>query len=88
MSTNDVYETALEQLEESLHEYKHSSVVTKVEILTAGNGCDACNKLESKTFTIEDALKNKILPCKECTYKRKKQDEYATCRCCYAPVVE
>ena len=73
---------------EELIGYKKSGVLDKVEVLTAGEGaCDNCKKLANKIFTIQEALDNEILPCKECLFD-KNEGGYGWCRCCYAPYID
>jgi predicted nucleic-acid-binding Zn-ribbon protein len=67
--------------------YKETFVVKQVEVITAGeDSCEHCRKLEGKKFTIQEALEQNILPCKECTNDANKKG-VGWCRCCYAPVV-
>jgi hypothetical protein len=69
-----------------LNEYKKSNVISKVRILA--NGCDNCNSLNNKIFSIDEAIEKKILPCKQCTFKLNTEAKTGWCRCCYLPVVE
>lgn len=66
--------------EEELREYAKSSVVKKVEIL--GRGCEACQKLDGRVLSIEEALKNGPLPCEDCTTWEEK-GVGGWCRCSY-----
>ncbi len=67
--------------------YKNSSLVTKVSIITAGqNSCKACQLLEKKQFTIEEALQTMPLPCKTCETQLFENSK-GFCRCLYAPAV-
>jgi RecB family exonuclease len=71
----------------TLKEYQKSEVVTGVEVCTAGEqSCEHCRKLENKVFTIEEALKDNTLPCKECTFDAN-EGGFGWCRCCYTPRV-
>ena len=59
------------------------SSFNKVEISTCGiNSCEACQKLDSKVFTIEEALEKMPIPYKECTH------EIGYCRCCYIIITD
>lgn len=60
-----------------------STIIKGVKIATCGmNSCEACHKLDGKSFTIEEALEKMLIPCKECTNKIF-NDKYPFCRCCY-----
>ncbi|MHC3130322.1 MAG: hypothetical protein IBV52_09640 [Candidatus Bathyarchaeota archaeon] len=64
-----------------LRNYQSSGVVKKVEILTAGDqSCEKCNALNSKVFTIKQALEIMPIPVEDC--------EKGWCRCLYLPVVD
>jgi len=66
--------------------YKRSSVLKKVQISSVG-GCEACQELDGKVFTIDEALKEMPIPNKECTFQlHGKIPRY--CRCTYVPVIE
>ncbi|MDP2982416.1 MAG: hypothetical protein Q8O92_03700 [Candidatus Latescibacter sp.] len=70
-----------------LHE-KQSGITKKVKINTMGtNSCEACQKLNGKVFTIEEALEKMPIPCKECTHKQY-DDERGFCRCQYTGVFD
>lgn len=72
-----------------LERYKKDGLVTKVEILTAGDtSCEYCKELSGKLFDINEALEKRPLPCKECIHKIKSSDTTGWCRCCYGPHVE
>ena len=66
----------------NLLQYKQSGVVTKVEILASQNSCEHCKKQQGKIYTVNEALKTRPLPCKECDH------EMGYCRCTYLPVIE
>ncbi len=73
---------------EDLMEYRKSGVLDKVGVITAGEeSCEGCKKLANKIFTIEEALKQEILPCKECSFD-KNEKGVGWCRCCYAPHID
>lgn len=65
-----------------LLQYKQSSVIFKVEILTTHNSCEKCKSRQGKIYTVEEAIKTRPLPCKECDH------EAGYCRCTYVPVIE
>lgn len=72
-------------LRNSLKEYQKSEVVKSIEIITAGEeSCKYCRKLENKVFSIQEALNNDVLPCKECSFD-KNAGGFGWCRCCYVP---
>jgi len=58
---------------ESSHDMELRSLLSiggrRVSILSAGRGsaCPACQRLDGKTYSIEEALKSKPLPCRDCT---------------------
>ncbi len=62
--------------------HKQSSF-NNVKILTCGiNSCEACQKLDGKVFTIEEALEKMPIPVKECSTKMYDKNR-GFCRCCY-----
>lgn len=65
----------------NLQKYKESGIVKYVEILSAGDSCENCKKWTNKKIPIDKAIKENILPVKNCTDER-------GCRCCYIPVIE
>lgn len=71
-----------------LKRYKKSNVVKRVEIITAKElSCDNCRKLEGTKITVEDAIKNSPLPCKDCTHNAEEGGE-GWCRCVYTPLLD
>lgn len=73
-------------LEMDLMEYKKSDVTKGVEIISTGC-CAKCLALNGKVLDIAEAIKDRPLPCKECTNQLNKVGK-AWCTCCYAPAVE
>lgn len=72
-----------------LLEYKRDSVVRAVSITTAkDSSCDYCKKLEGKRFSIDEALQEKPLPCKQCTFGTEDGSAMGWCRCTYVPEVD
>ena len=63
----------------NLLQYKQTGVVSKVEILASPNSCDHCGSQQGKIYTVEEAIKTRPLPCKECDH------EMGYCRCVYLP---
>jgi Fe-S cluster biogenesis protein NfuA len=57
----------------------------KVKISSAGS-CDTCKKLKGQVFTIEEALKEKPVPCIGCTHEMEK-GKPGWCMCSYQPVL-
>jgi len=66
----------------NLLQYKQTGAVAKVEILSSDNSCENCQSQNGKTYTVEEAIKTRPLPCKECNH------EMGYCRCVYVPVVD
>ena len=69
-----------------LMKYKQRGI-KKVQILTSGSSCEACQRLEAKVFTIEEALEKMPIPCKECTNKLY-DEKRGFCRCSYLAEIE
>lgn len=70
--------------EKELMMYKKNGV-EKVTISTCGEGsCPECKKLESKVFTIEEALVEMPIPCRSCSFQLK-NGKAGWCRCQYLP---
>ncbi len=71
-----------------LLDLKASGVVRKVKIGAAGNGCDACNRLDGKVLTIARALREMPIPNRSCTELLDDDDyRFAWCRCTYLAVL-
>jgi len=76
-------EESLKNYSQSIQENEQSRLLgiqevgfKKVKILDSGeSSCPACRKQNGKIFLIEDAVKERLLPCKDCT------NDY--CRCVY-----
>lgn len=66
----------------NLLQYKQTGAVSKVEILSSDNSCESCQSQNGKIYTVEEAIKTRPLPCKECNNKM------GYCRCVYVPVVD
>ena len=60
----------------------------KVKILATSESCKACKKQDQKVITIEDALKEMPIPCKDCTYELSGSGNLGWCRCTYVAVIE
>jgi hypothetical protein len=72
-----------------LTEYKKGGWVEKVSIITAGDAsCEACQKLDGKVFTVDEALDQMPIPCKECTFDFRGTGQSGWCRCLYGAVVD
>jgi DNA-directed RNA polymerase subunit RPC12/RpoP len=70
---------------ELLQMKKHG--IEKVEILTGREkSCKACQKLDGKVFSIDDALEKTPIPCKDCTFKLFGKNKNF-CRCMYVAKV-
>ncbi len=69
--------------------YKRDGILHKVFIITAGDAsCEACQKLEGKVFTVDEALEQMPLPCKDCTFDFAGTGQRGWCRCLYGAVVD
>lgn len=66
----------------NLLQYRQSDVISKVEILAASDSCAHCKSRQGKIYTVEEAIKTRPLPCKECDH------DMGYCRCVYMPVIE
>ena len=67
---------------------KKDGLINKVQISSVkGQSCSACNKLDGKVFTVEEALKMHPLPNKKCSFKFNSNAPTGWCRCAYLPVV-
>jgi thioredoxin-related protein len=84
----DCFSTRQQVAKMELLTYKKSGVIDKVQILTCGkNSCEACQQLDRKVFTIEEALEKMPIPCKECTFILYDKTR-GFCRCAYLPGVD
>jgi hypothetical protein len=64
--------------------YKRDGVVDKVFVITAGDdSCEACHKLAGKIFTVDEALEEMPIPCKDCTFDFRGTGQPGWCRCLY-----
>jgi hypothetical protein len=71
-----------------LMKLKRTGVIEKVEILSAGSrSCEACQKLEGKIFTIQEALEKMPIPHDKCTLELN-PDKPGWCRCEYIAVID
>ncbi len=70
------------RFEIELRGYKKSGF-GKVEILATTDSCDHCKRFSKKVFTTEQAIADKLLPCRDCTYGVKEGSALGWCRCCY-----
>jgi len=61
---------------------KQSNLLTKVEITTADDPCERCQRLQRRVLTVDEALEQMPIPCKQCTHDAR--DRLAGfCRCSY-----
>ncbi|WP_342304933.1 TerB N-terminal domain-containing protein [Methanolobus sp. ZRKC5] len=58
----------------------------KVKISSVGS-CDTCKKLNGRVLTIEETLKEKPVPCIDCTHEMEK-GKPGWCMCSYQPVLQ
>ncbi len=56
----------------------------QVKIFSVGS-CNTCHKLNGRVLTIEAALREKPIPCRDCTHEMEKE-KTGWCRCLYEPV--
>lgn len=77
-----------------LNGLKKSGVVKTIKICTCSgqdpsrieyDSCNACKKLEGMVLDIDEAIRQKILPCKECSYRMDPSNKFPFCRCFYRP---
>ncbi|MCF7836257.1 hypothetical protein K9N08_02305 [Candidatus Gracilibacteria bacterium] len=62
--------------------------VKKVQIITCGqDSCEACQKLDKRVFTIEEALEKKPIPCQDCTFKMY-NEKHGFCRCMHGTEID
>lgn len=61
---------------------KKEGIIKKVSILSAGDACPTCQKLDGKKFTVDKALNEMPIPVKNCTFKFD-NDKPNFCRCSY-----
>jgi hypothetical protein len=74
--------------EMELRQYQESLRVHKVSISTGGNAsCEACQKLEGRVFTIDEALEQAPIPCKQCTFELS-PGKPGWCRCGYITALD
>jgi hypothetical protein len=57
-----------------------------VELEAHQDACEACKELAGKQLTVNQALQELPLPCKDCTYDAR-EDKAGWCRCGYRPVL-
>ena len=78
----DFFHVLQESARWKLHDFKKKDI-KRVKISSVG-GCPACEELNGKVYSIEDALKEMPIPCKDCTFDL--HGEHASigwCRCIY-----
>jgi hypothetical protein len=69
--------------------YKRDGFVDRVFIITAGDAsCEACQELKGTVFTIDDALEQMPIPCRDCTFDFQGSGQPGWCRCLYGAVVD
>jgi len=62
-------------------------IIKAVRIQNSGDSCEACKTIDAKIFTVEQALKEMPLPCKECTYSLQ-GGKPGFCRCYYELIID
>ena len=66
----------------NLLQYKQTSAVAKVEILSSDNSCDHCKNQNRKVYTVEEAIKTRPL-----AHRRTDNSPFHDCIPCKAVVV-
>ena len=69
---------AIQQLER-----EEPGLVSGVSI-SSGGGCEACERLDGRQFSLEDAIRLQPLPCPDCTFTLK-SGRPGWCRCLCLP---
>ena len=59
----------------------NSNFIKKVQILSCGNGCENCEKLNGKMYTIDEALNQMPIPNENCGNLFYTYSNYPFCRC-------
>jgi len=86
---NPFFNFAYESRRCKLLDYQQSGVVTKVQILTAGEkSCENCRELDGRILPIDVALMTMPIPCKNCVHWVTEVTEIGWCRCVYSPIVD
>lgn len=70
-----------------LQNYKKSRVTAGVGI-SAANCCEQCKHLDGQTYMLDEVIKQKVLPCRECTNKLNPKAPTGWCVCCYIPLID
>jgi len=85
----DCFVTLQQSHKMELYECKQQGeFIKKVRIFTGGkDSCDACQQLDGKIFTIDEALQKMPIPNKECTFKLYDENR-GFCRCSYNAEIE
>ncbi len=69
--------------------YKRDGIFDKVYVITTRDAsCEACQKLDGKVFTVDEALEHMPIPCKDCTFDFAGTGQPGWCRCLYGAVVD
>lgn len=58
--------------------------IKKVSIFAGGDSCPECQKLSGRVYTIDEALREKPIPCKACSHQLH-EGKAGWCRCHYTP---
>jgi hypothetical protein len=77
----DFHNELFESKKCELLDLKRHEFISKVQIITSADSCEACKADSDKVFSIEDALKNMPLPHKDCN--RALYSNKGFCRCSY-----
>jgi hypothetical protein len=66
---------------------QNSNLKFKIGIISAKDCCESCRLLANKVMSIEDALEEMPVPCKECTHTIS-DNKKGFCRCMYSLIFE
>jgi hypothetical protein len=83
----DFLELLQQSARTTLTQYAGWGVAERVEIRAIPDACDFCRRLSGRVLTIEDALDQMRIPCRECSFELS-PGKPGWCRCSYVPVVE
>lgn len=74
---------------EEAHKYKlmHLQKRWSRVRISSGNGCESCSNFNDKIYSIDVALKEKILPNKDCSSHSFKTSKYPRCSCYFVAVI-
>lgn len=87
-SGKDYFYIRVRDMENEIKRYEKLGVKF-VEIITCKDlSCPECRILEDKRLSIQDALEQKLLPCRKCSNKSNPNAPTGWCRCTYVPLMD